>query len=83
MKITVHLFGPQARMVGQSAVEFDGSDAPIACATLREWLMRAVPELIESLPTSRFAVNYEYVVDERQSIGPEDEVALIGMVSGG
>mgnify|MGYP006291195587 CR=1 FL=1 len=83
MKIAVHLFGPQARMVGQGAIEFDRSDGPVTCATLREWLMRAAPELTESLPTSRFAVNHEYVIDELQSIGPEDEVALIGMVSGG
>jgi molybdopterin converting factor small subunit len=54
----------------------------VSCETLREALARSHPELAESLPLHRFAVNAKFVGDE-DVVREGDEVALIGMVSGG
>jgi molybdopterin converting factor small subunit len=83
MRVTVKLFGPQAKQVGSGEVSVDLDQATPNCAALREKLPQQQPALADSLPHSRFAVNYEYVVDEQAPIDPSDEVALIGMVSGG
>jgi molybdopterin converting factor small subunit len=83
MTVTVRLFGPQARLVGREAVAVALPDTAPTCAQLRESLAEAAPALTDSLPGSRFAVNFEYIVDESASLQAEDEVALIGMVAGG
>jgi len=83
MTVTVRLFGPQARMVDRDSVAIELPETEPTCARLREALSEAAPSLNGSLPGSRFAVNYEYVVDETTSLYADDEIALIGMVSGG
>jgi molybdopterin synthase sulfur carrier subunit len=83
MMVTVRLFGPQARMANRDSVAIEIPETEPTCARLREALAEAAPQLDSSLAASRFAVNYEYVVDERTQIQASDEVALIGMVSGG
>lgn len=83
MTVSVRLFGSQARMVNRDRVEIELPETEPTCARLREALAEAAPQLDGSLAGSRFAVNYEYVVDERTQIQASDEVALIGMVSGG
>ncbi len=81
MTIVVRLFGPQAVLVGARtlAVEVAGQ------ITTRELLTRLAEideRLAPSLPYSRIAVNCEFVGAEAQ-ITDHDEVALIGMLSGG
>ncbi len=82
MSITVLLFGPQATLAGARSVEVvvDG-----ASPTAREVLAaigEAAPELVGSLAASRLAINHEFAPGDR-IVSPGDEVALIGMVSGG
>ncbi|GMV95678.1 MAG: hypothetical protein AMXMBFR83_00490 [Phycisphaerae bacterium] len=82
MTLRVKLFGPQARLAGRReiAVELPGP-AP-TCAELRDALARAAERLAPSLPASRFAVNQHYVRDDHP-LREQDEIALIGMISGG
>ncbi len=82
MTLEVLLFGPQAVLAGRRSVSIRLSESSVDCRLLRRKLIEAVPELAESLPSSRFAVNHELVGDD-QSIRESDEIALIGMVSGG
>ena len=81
MTIEVAIFGPQARLVRRSPVRVT-LEPPATCERLRAKLADAEPELAPSLPQSRFAVNHEFA-NEGQQIEEGDEVALIGMVSGG
>lgn len=82
MRISILLFGPQATIAGNREVQVDvAADPPTAGAVLAA-LEESEPKLASSLRTSRLAVNHEFA-DQTQTIGPEDEVALIGMVSGG
>ena len=81
MRVRVLLFGPQADAAGRSAVEIDLPE-PADCRILGERLAEACPALAPTLPGSRFAVNQEFASPEQQ-IRPGDELALIGLVSGG
>lgn len=81
MTIEVRLFGPQAQLVQRSSVRVVVAE-PATCETLRAGIARAEPKLAPTLAGSRFAVNHEYVA-EHAPITEGDEVALIGMVSGG
>ncbi|MEQ8848993.1 MoaD/ThiS family protein [Botrimarina sp.] len=82
MNVEVLLFGPQAAMVGarRLRVEVD-SDHPTA-EQVCQALSRHAPALRASLSSSRLAVNQSFA-GPGQRVGPDDEVALIGMVSGG
>ena len=82
MKITVLLFGPQARRVGRRDVVIECPGDSATGAQLRAALANAAPALADTLPASRLAVNHAYIGEE-DPIHPGDEVALIGMVSGG
>ena len=82
MQIEVKLFGPQAVLVGSDAVKLaSDTDAP-TCAWVLTHLGEAAPELAASLPQSRVAVNHAFATPETV-VREGDEVALIGMVSGG
>jgi len=82
VRVTVRLFGPQARLAGrrQLVVELVG-DAPTA-GDVRAELGRVEPRLTPSLAHSRLAINYSFASDA-QRILAEDELALIGMLGGG
>jgi len=82
MEIHVKLFGPMSRAAGarQVAVTIDAAQA--TCAALRQKLAESQPALAPMLPACRFAVNHQLAA-EHQSVGPGDEVALVGLVSGG
>jgi len=83
MQISIRLFGPMAPAAGKSIVDVTiADDTEITCAALRLELTRSVPSLLGLLSACRFAVNHEFV-GEDQVVGAGDEVALIGMVSGG
>ena len=80
--IVVKLFGPMGRAVGgrQVAVQLEAGQA--TCAGLRARLAECEPALAPMLPACRFAVNQRLVGDD-QPLSPDDEVALVGLVSGG
>lgn len=81
-QVTVKLFGPQAKLVGRPAVTLTLAAPQPTCDEVRQALAAAEPALASSLPSSRFAVNHEYVGDDHL-VEHDDEVALIGMISGG
>jgi molybdopterin converting factor small subunit len=81
MRIRVLLFGQEARAVGRSDVDVL-LDGPLTCGSLRAALAREVPALWPYLRSGRFAVNHEFA-DDGRALRETDEVALIGMVSGG
>jgi molybdopterin converting factor small subunit len=80
--VTVRLFGQEARAAGRAAVTVSLDDRPCTCARLREALLAAEPSLAPTLPHCRLAVNQAFA-SEAQLIAATDEVALIGLVSGG
>lgn len=79
--ITVKLFGPQAQLAQARQVRLDLAEVPTVGA-LRAALAEAKPALAPSLAASRVAVNHAFAADS-DMISADDEVALIGMVSGG
>ena len=82
MTVRVRLFGQEAHAVGQATVSVTLDDQPCTCAKLREALLTAEPRLATTLRHGRFAVNHVFASDA-QPITATDEVALIGLVSGG
>jgi len=83
MKIRVLLFGPYADAVGADALtvafpERNEVTTPEILAALR----REAPSIAAALPSARLAVN-ERFADFEQRVSESDEVALIGLVSGG
>lgn len=81
MNIDVKLFGPQARLAGARALRVELGETPTV-AQVRAALAEISPALAPSLAASRFAVNHEFANDA-DTVKATDEVALIGMVSGG
>lgn len=82
MTLAVHLFNAEARLVGRSVVNVDLAAVRPTCAALRMALVQAEPKLEPALARCRIAVNCAFATDE-QLLRDGDEVALIGMVSGG
>jgi molybdopterin converting factor small subunit len=80
--IRVLLFGPLAQRAGRRVVDIDAPLEPATCAELRARLAAAHPALGPLLPACRIAVNGRFALED-EVVTPEDEVALIGMVSGG
>lgn len=81
MRVRVLLFGNEARAVGQGQVDI-ALDGEPTCASLRRAMLSQFPALGPSLGAARFAVNHEFADDSRP-LREGEEVALIGMVSGG
>ena len=79
MRIEVKLFGAERAAVGCGTVAVDLAEGATAGDVLAA-LGEACPGL--SLASARLAVNHEFAGAER-IIAPGDEVALIGLVSGG
>jgi molybdopterin converting factor small subunit len=77
----VLLFGPQARDAGRREVALELSDTPTVTDVLRQ-LAQAEPSLKSSLATSRLAVNHKFA-DAAARVEATDELALIGLISGG
>ena len=84
MEIVVKLFGPLAAACGRdvTVVVESTRGQPVTCATVRLRLAEVAPSLAGLLPACRLAVNGCYASEE-QAIQEGDEVALIGLVSGG
>jgi molybdopterin converting factor small subunit len=79
--VTVLIFGPEAAAVGSSSVRVS-LEEPGTCSKLRERLGEEIAALRPFLKTARLAVNSEFAGLDL-TIREGDEVALIGMVSGG
>ena len=79
--LTVLLFGPQAALAGARELRLP-LDSGATVAQVRAALGAACPALAPSLPASRFAVNHAFAA-ETDPVAASDEIALIGMVSGG
>ncbi len=81
MQCSVRLFGPFAQTLGQDHISVQLADAATV-ADLRKCLAEAAPTLAPMLAGSRIAVNHAFARED-QTLGPSDEIALIGLVSGG
>lgn len=82
MHIKVLLFGPQAALVGADSLAVNVDTVSANVRSVMAALGDAAPELLPSLATSRLAINHAYASPE-DHVSESDEVALIGMVSGG
>ncbi len=82
MRLTIVLFGPPARAAGTSQLHIVVPIGTPTCADLREAMVRQSPHLSQVLAACRIAVNHKFVPEETL-LREQDEIALIGMVSGG
>lgn len=82
MLVRVLLFGPQARLAGSEAVDVSIDQPKVTAETVLAALGEQHTVLQESIPSSRLAINHEFA-GATDPVGPSDELALIGMVSGG
>ncbi len=82
MDVVVKLFGPAEELARRNEVTVTLSVQDATCSALRSVLASAEPRLAPLLPGCRFAVNHGFASDDLV-IEPEDEVALIALVSGG
>lgn len=78
----VLLFGPEAAACGKSETLLPGDGPALSIAEIKTHLARVEPALVTSLRSARIAVNHAFVNDTTM-VRPEDEIALIGFVSGG
>jgi len=81
MLVRVKLFGPEARLASCSQIELE-LDARPTCKHVRQALGEHCPALGDALAHARLAVNHDFASDDRV-IEAGDELALIGLVSGG
>ncbi len=82
MDCMVRLFGPAAEAAQRREISVPlAGDAPTV-AELRQELGKVAPALLPFLSGCRFAVAHQFA-HETQPLRPHDEIALIGMVSGG
>lgn len=82
IQVTVKFFGPQAQLAGvrETVIELTGD--PPSVRDVRRTIAQGFPKLVDSLPASRIAINLEFAGDD-DPVRPGDEVALLGMLSGG
>lgn len=78
----VLLFGPQALKIEATEARVRDIEFPIRVSDLITELTRQYPVLESSIVVSRLAVNQEFASPE-WFIQADDEVALIGLISGG
>ena len=81
MKVRVLLFGFEAAAAASSSVEVEVADQA-TCGEVRDQLGLDYPVLRPFLRVGRFAVNREFAPPDRH-LSATDEIALIGLVSGG
>ncbi|MEZ6235299.1 MAG: MoaD/ThiS family protein [Phycisphaerales bacterium] len=81
MQVRVLLFGDEARKAGAEHVVVELRDGAVA-ADVRPAVERACPALAGSIDHVRVARNCAYARGD-EAIGRGDELALIGLVSGG
>jgi molybdopterin converting factor small subunit len=82
VNITVKLFGPQAQLARTRELIVELPDEDVTCGELRQILTRMQSPLSASLAASRLAVNQAFAAED-DPVRAGDEVALIGLISGG
>ncbi|MCG3138825.1 MAG: hypothetical protein HJJLKODD_02694 [Phycisphaerae bacterium] len=83
MKYQVHLFGPLAEMACSGLVEVDWPERhECTAAELMQHLAMQYPEMGRRLGVGFLAVNCRRAAPEQQ-LQVTDELAVIGLVSGG
>lgn len=80
--LPVLVFGMQAHAVGSDRLMLTSIDSPIAAADVLTLIAETHPDLSASIGASRLAVNHEFATPETL-IHEGDEVALVGLISGG
>lgn len=79
---TVLVFGPVAKAIGTSEIRVASSTPAVTGSELREQIGAQYPAISRLLQSCRFAVNSAFVPDSAE-LKVNDEIALIGFVSGG
>jgi len=82
MLARVKLFGPMRLAAGQAELPVTLEGTSPTYADLRARIVACEPRLAGLLGGCRFAVNGRFAADE-QTLADDDEIALIGYVSGG
>jgi molybdopterin converting factor small subunit len=82
MTVIIKLFGPLGRASGRNELVLAVEHGRPTCGEIRVRLATGEPLLADMLPACRFAVNHVFVADDHE-IAEGDEVALIGLTSGG
>lgn len=81
MDVRVRLFGAEAAAAGQDSLTVTLTQ-PATCRDVVDALARSCPALQGLLAGTRVALNHEFAAPD-DPVRPGDEVALIGLVSGG
>ncbi len=82
MTVIIKLFGPLRRAAGREEVVIAVEQQRPTCGEIRARLVADEPLLAGMLPACRFAINHAFVAEDCE-ITECDEVALIGLTSGG
>ena len=82
MELYVKIFGPQALLAETRACKITITGDRTSAAEVLKAVADAYPSLASSIESSRLAVNQEFASPE-QPVMAQDELALIGMISGG
>jgi len=82
MTVIIKLFGPLSRVAGRGELAIAVEHGRPTCGEIRARLAASEPHLAGMLPACRFAINHAFAADDRE-IAEGDEVALIGLTSGG
>lgn len=78
----VLVFGSQAHSVGTDRLDIDDLQFPTTVVELMTKIATVYPAIASSLGVSRIAINHEFAAGDSE-IRVGDEVALIGLISGG
>ncbi|MCM2373181.1 MoaD/ThiS family protein [Aporhodopirellula aestuarii] len=76
------MFGPQAKLIGCDRLILSDVNFPVRVDELMPMLIHHYPDLSASIGVSRLAVNHEFAAAD-SLINAGDEVALVGLISGG
>jgi molybdopterin synthase catalytic subunit len=83
MRLNILLFGPMADIAGSRVLRLEVPEANSLCATgVLRLLGDRYPLLRPMLTSSRLAINSQFAAPD-DAVAESDELALIGMVSGG
>lgn len=82
MKIDVLLFGVEASTLGVDRLTVQIPEDRPTCESLREAILEAAPSIRPHLQHWRISINHQFARAD-QRLSHDDEVAIIGLVSGG
>ena len=82
MRVRVLLFGPLAQRAGDGCVAVELAEAEATAGNVLTALREQAPALRDVVDSCRLAVNCAFAADQTP-VRPGDEVALVGLVSGG